>query len=245
MPWPGFDKAIDLNPTLTQAELAALSAMSRTFATRHACGLSKVRAELKRVLAPADIVLQWIGTPIATRYTAKHLLIIEMSRIGRPYWTWTCEECLEVLGPTVSAYEARHREYGNCRQHILALMCLLCGFDRLTEIGAFHRYHLAIKVFGRLAVDDATNVIYDEIARVGHKGHERYGIAQVLHTAFLIQRSARLDDISLGTLEKIAAVGPRLLRMASASLSRILVRLGLVPTWCTDAGDRSRICGRC
>jgi len=63
------------------------------------------------------------------------------------------------------------------------------------------------------------------MAKIGYTGLGHYGVAQVLHTAFLIERRASVDSIRTETLQRIADAGPVLLRRAAGSLSRTLVAI--------------------
>src|SRR5260370_28743415 len=119
-----------------------------------------------------------------------------MHRRGRAVWGWSSDEWVETLSADFRSFRARHGPGGTCRQHVLALAYLLCGFDRLAEIGRFLRYHLAIKVLGRAAVDQATDRVLSEMTNVGYTAHEHYGVAQALHRAFLVLLSAQLDAIT-------------------------------------------------
>ena len=229
LPLPPLEGSFEMTPELSTEEREALSRIGEAYArSTRASGPAKARATLKRLLAPVDFALDWVGTPIATRYATRHVLIVEMCRLGRSYWAWTPDDCLDVACSSFASFRIRHGNFANCRQQILALMCQFCAFDRVTEIGRFHRYHLAIKVFGRSAVDDATNAVYADMAHVGYTSHAQYGLAEAVHTAFLLQRESRLESITAETLKRIADAGPASLRRAAASLSRSLVRMGVL-----------------
>lgn len=228
LPFPGLHGSLDRAAVFSNEERIALVDLSKAFARNRAIGPRSARVTLKRLIDPVDSALAWIAKPMTTSCSTKRVMIVEMHRLDRPYWGWSDADCLDVACADAPAYQAHHGIHGNYRQQIVALMCLFCGFDRLTEIGQFHRYHLAIKVFGRQAIDAATQRVYAEIARVGNKGHDRYGIAQVLHTAFLVQREAQLEMITIDTLRRIADAGPKLLWRAAASLSRTLAGMGLI-----------------
>jgi hypothetical protein len=135
---------------------------------------------------------------------------------------------VETLCPDFPSFRTRHGPGGTCRQHVLAIAYLLCGFDRLPEIGRFLRYHLAIKVFGRTAVDQATDRVLAEMTSIGYTAHQHYGVPHALQSAFLIQRSARLDAITPETLRKVASSAQLLIRRATATLSQALMRMGII-----------------
>lgn len=228
LPFPLSDTSFDTSPSFTAGEQTALAALIEAYEVERAIGDKTIRNALTRLTDPIDQVLDWIQTSVAGKSAAKRMMIVEMKRLDRPYWGWSPSDCIDVACPDVPAFRARHGLHGGYRQQMLALLCMLCGFDRLTEIGRFHRYHLAIKVFGRRTVDDATNRVCAELARIGHKGHSKYGIAQVLHTALLIRRDTQIETIDIETLRKIANAGPKLLRRNAALLSRVLAGMGFL-----------------
>lgn len=241
LPFPPHRGQFDTTPTLSGGERRALEDLTEAFARDRASGPRSAHLALKRLTDPIDAALDWMATPTATRCATKRVMLIEMHRLDRPYWGWSDADGLDVASADASAFQARHGAYGSVRQQLLALICLFSGFDHLAEIGRFHRYHLAIKVFGRRAVEVATERVYEEVARVGHKGHERYGIAQVLHTALLIEREARLEAVTIDTLQRIADAGPRRLRHAASTLSRTLVGMGLIERALDHHSDALRV----
>ena len=110
-----------------------------------------------------------------------------------------------------------------------SLICCAVSTDS-PEIGRFLRYHLVIKVFGDGAsVDQATDRVFSEMAGIGYTAaHQKYGVAQALHDAFLIQRSAQLDAVTPETLRIVTSSSQLLIRRAAATLSQTLMRMGII-----------------
>lgn len=186
-PFSAVDERFDRTPDLSVSERAALALLDRTFETGSRTWPSGPREEIERLTTPLRITLDWLRTPKTTQYAIVHVLLREMHRRDRAYWGWSGDEWVETLCADFPSFRARHGPGGKCRQHVLAIAYLLCGFDRLAEIGRFLRYHLVIKVFGRDAVDQATDRVFSEMSGIGYTAaHQNYGVAQALHDAFLI-----------------------------------------------------------
>ncbi len=227
-PLPLSEDRFDRTPALSVSERATLALLFRFFENNSPAWPKGAREEIERLTTPLRITLDWLRTPQSTQYAIIHVLLREMHRRGLAYWGWSNDEWIETLCADFSSFRARHGPGGTCRQHVLALAYLLCGFDRLAEIGRFLRYHLAIKVFGRAAVDQATDRVLSEMTSVGYTAHEHYGAAQALHSAFLVQRSAQLDAITSETLRTVSSSPQLLIRRAAATLSRALTRMGII-----------------
>ena len=240
-PFPLADERFDRTTELSVPECAALALLDRTFEAGSPIWPPGTPEAISRLTTPLRTTLDWLRTPKSTQYAVIHLLVREMHRRGRVYWGWSGDEWIETLCADFPSFRLRHGPGGKCRQDVLAIAYLLCGFDRLAEIGRFLRYHLAVKVFGRAAVDEATSQVLSEMAGIGYTvAHQDYGLAQALHDAFLIQRSAQLDAITLETLRIVASSSQLLIRRAAATLSRTLMRLGIVQSAPDDHGRSGR-----
>ncbi|MGE3280102.1 MAG: tyrosine-type recombinase/integrase [Alphaproteobacteria bacterium] len=235
------DERFDRTPELSVPECSALALLDRTFEAGSPIWPPGAREAISRLTMPLRTTLDWLRTPKSTQYAIIHLLVREMHRRDRAYWGWSSDEWIETLCADFPSFRLRHGPGGKCRQDVLAIAYLLCGFDRLAEIGRFLRYHLAVKVFGRAAVDRATSRILSEMAGIGYTvAHQDYGVAQALHDAFLIQRSAQLDAITPETLRIVASSSQLLIRRAAATLSRTLMRLGIIRSAPDDHGRSGR-----
>ena len=137
LPFPLPCASFDTSPSFTVGEQAALARLIEAYATKGIIGDKSAHDALTRLTDPIEQVLDWIRTPAAAKSAAKRVMIAEMKRLDRPYWRWSASDCIDVACADAPAYKARHGFYGGYRQQMLALMCVLCGFDRLTEIGRF------------------------------------------------------------------------------------------------------------
>ncbi len=227
LPIPPLAGRFDLSPDHLSEERRALSEIAQSLAKPHGAPCKRARDAVSRLVAPMNFVLDWIGTCAAMRCTAKRLMLLEMNKLGKPCWAWPQEACLDIACCSPAAFLERYGKRSSVRQQILTLMCALSGFSRLTEIGPFHRFHLASKVFGRTVIESLTSQIYAEMRKIGYTQHS-YGLAQALHTAFLMERDPRLEVVSSETLKQIADAGPILLRRGAARLSRVLSGMSLL-----------------
>ena len=218
----------DRSPAFSASERAALEVLGARFADCQSQWPAGPRAALARLLIPLNAVLDRIKAAQAPRNAVVHIVVTEMHLRSVAYWGWSGAQWLDVLCSSEAAFRDRHGGSSNCRQYVIAVAYLLCGFDRLTEIGRFFQYRLAIKVFGREAVDHAASVVVSEMIKVGFRVADRPHVSNALCAALLIQRSARLEDLTLDTLHHVAVTGPAYVRSGAATLSRALARMQLL-----------------
>lgn len=218
----------DRTRSLFDDERAALRELNAHFALRRGAWPDTAREELAPLLKPLRATLDRMGAAYAPHGSTIHIFAMEMHRRDAPYWGWSDDDWLDVLRDSEGAFKARHGGSGNCRQYMVALAYTLCGFDRLERIGRFFQHRLAIKVFGREPVDRAADTVFAEMRKVGFGQRSRIGTSQALYTALLTQRSARLEDLTLDTLRRVASFGPEFIRSGAATLSRTLSRMGLI-----------------
>lgn len=151
-------------------------------------------------------------------------ITLQMQRLRKTYWAWTQTEWSEVICSTEGEFHPKFGASGNCRQYVMALAWLLCGFARLDSCGVFYQYRLCLKIFGRQSTDSAVNRLDSMMQRLGYvQGDGRNkGIRNTMCMAMLIQREPVPEKLKTETLKHISAVGPVYLRKFSATLSRIL-----------------------
>lgn len=227
-PLPAWDRT----PDLSASEHAALHVLGTHFANHQRQWPAGSREALTRLLSPLFTVLDRMHAAQAPRNAAVHILVAEMHRLNIAYWGWSGDQWLDVLCSSEAAFKDRYGGSSNCRQYVIAIAYLLCGFDRLAEIGRYFQYRLAIKVFGRDAVDDAVGVVFDEMTKVGLSAADRSDVSNALCMALLVQRSVRLEDLTLDTRHAAACCSQR-------SGIRSQRRCHLVTCAGTDASARS------
>lgn len=232
--------AWDRNPGLSPGETTALDALAtRTFY----CGSpwnKDLRQALARLVDPLDTILNHVAALPDARRSVLDLLCTQMRQRGEAYWAWSSDDWMMVLCRTHAAFLTRYGK-AHGRQAMVAIAYMASGFDRLESIGGFRRYELTAKVFGFDAVDHAQSTVLQELAGAGYVAKEPRGLWGALHTALLMQRSPRLENLTLETLQHVARTAPRSLRRGAVTLSRILARMGVIEEGFNLTGRPSRL----
>lgn len=218
----------DRSSDLSASEHAALNILGTRFANSQRQWPTESRAALARLLSPLFAVLDRMHAARAPRNSTVHIVVAEMHRLNVAYWGWSGHQWLDLLCSSEAAFKDRYGGSSNCRQYVIAVAYLLCDFDRLAEIGRYFQYRLAIKVFGRDAVDHAVGIVFNEMTRVGLSAADRSDVSNALCMALLVQRSARLEDLTLNTLQHVAVSAAAYVRSGAATLSRALARMRLL-----------------
>ena len=218
------DPRWDTRPEFISGEAEALDALVSHFRKGGKNWPHHILKRLSRLLLPLRDTLIRMHAARAPYNSAIHDITLEMQRLRKTYWAWTQTEWSEVICSTEGEFHRRFGASGNCRQYVMALAWLLCGFDRLDSCGVFYQYRLCLKVFGRQCTDSAVNRLDSMMQRLGYvQGDGRNnGIRNAMCMAMLIQREPVPEKLKTETLKHISAVGPVYLRKFSATLSRIL-----------------------
>jgi hypothetical protein len=218
----------DRSPALSANEHAALEVLGTRFSDHQRQWPAWPHTALARLLEPLYIVLDRTHAAKVPRNAVVHVVVSEMYRRRVAYWGWSGGQWLDVLCGSEAAFKDRYGGSSNCRQYVIAVAYILCGFDRLSEIGRFFQYRLAVKVFGREAVDHAANVVFKEMTKVGFTASDHPHVSNALYMALLVQRSAHIDDLTPDTLQHVAVTGAAYVRSGAATLSRALARMQLL-----------------
>lgn len=224
-----FDHQWDTRPEFVSGELEALDILAGHFQQGAKNWPPSVLKQLSRLLVPLRDTLVRMQAARAPYNSAIHDITLEMQRTRKTYWAWSMDEWSEVICSTEGEFHRRFGALGNCRQYVMALAWMLCGFDRLESCGLFFQYRLCLKVFGRQATDSAVNRLDRMMQRLGYvpRDGRNNGIRNAMCMAMLIQRESVLEKLKTETLKHISAVGPGYLRKSSATLSRILAAEGM------------------
>jgi integrase len=214
--------------SLSAAEAEALALLNERFRLGLKAWPELARAALARLLQPLYDVLAITGACRAPRNSAIHLMVEEMHQRQTTFWAWAEDEWLEVLCPSERAFHVRHRWSGNCRQYLIAASYLLCGFTGLHAIGTFFQYRLAIKVFGREAVDTAMRRVREELRGIGYGSRAKSYVPNALYWALLLNRSPRLEDITVELLEEVRRRGTLYVKRGVGTISHSLLRMGII-----------------
>ncbi|HHT0001575.1 TPA: tyrosine-type recombinase/integrase [Klebsiella quasipneumoniae subsp. quasipneumoniae] len=224
------DNQWDTRPEFISGESEALDTLVGHFRQGGKNWPPFVLTRLSRLLLPLRDTLIRMHAARAPYNSAIHDITLEMQRTRKTYWAWTQAEWSEVICSTEGEFHRRFGASGNCRQYVMALAWLLCGFDRLESCGVFYQYRLCLKVFGRHSTDDAVSKLGSMMQAMGYvpRDGRNNRVRNAMCMAMLLQREPQAERISVDTLRHIATVGPAYLREASATLSRILASSGII-----------------
>ena len=223
------DPCWDCSPELQQIERDTLVNLTQYVAGRNRQNWpNSVRQRLSRLILPLRAALKWMNAASTTTNSAIHDIILEMHRLEKTYWSWTQEDWLEVLCSNEEAFRKEYGSCGNCRQYVLALAWLLCGFNRLEAAGCFYHYRLSVKVFGRPATEAAINKLQENMQRLGFVAADN-NIRNALLLSMLCQRQVDPENLELETLRRVIDYGPVYMRRSAATLSRIFAAMGQFP----------------
>lgn len=219
----------DCSPELQPIERDTLIKLAQYVVGRHKQNWSNcVRQRLSRLIIPLRAALKWMNAASTTTNSAIHDIILEMHRLEKNYWSWTQDDWLEVLCSSEEVFRKKYGSCGNCRQYVLAIAWLLCGFNRLEAAGCFYHYRLSVKVFGRPATEAAVNKLQENMQRLGFVAADN-NIRNALLLSMLCQRQVDPEKLELETLKRVITYGPVYMRHSAATLSRIFAAMGLFP----------------
>jgi hypothetical protein len=233
--WPLDPASYDRSPVLAAEEREALTALGsglREWRTGRGAEWAIVE-RLSRPLADARIALDVRGprqARISDRAVAE-LLLDTLAR-GEPYWAWSSETWVGVLGQDQRSFFAAHPrlDRGDLRQHMIAIAYLLQCFIDLPRLGQFERETLALKVFGRPHVAAAVTAVTEVLAGWGYADHGvGRGIRRVLCEALLVNRSPLLGDLTVEVLDDLRQRFSPGSRANLHQIHRALAALGLIP----------------
>ena len=215
-------------PALSVTEREALAVLNGRFRVGSKAWPEPTETTLTGLLQPLYDTLEATGACRAARNSAVHLLIEEMHQRQTTFWAWTDAEWQEVLCPSEREFHVRHRWSGNCRQYVMAISYVLCGFTNLYAIGTFYQYRLASKVFGREAVDAAMRRVREELQSVGYGSRAESYVPNALYEALLLNRSPRLEDLTTEVLELVRRRSTLYIKRGVGTISHSLLRMGII-----------------
>jgi integrase len=183
---------------------------------------------LTHLLEPMSDVLQ-LSTSVRMRCHAKRVLLLEMHQRQRPLWAWTPEEWAEILGATWQCFAGRYPKMPLCRQHVLLVGYLLCGFTDFHLLGGFTRESLAHMVFGRERMDATIERVNEGVRLWGLVNLHDMSLRSAVYEALLLNQNPYLEEI---TYEQLLLMRERTetlsLKRAVGKLSCALFQLGLL-----------------
>src|SRR3989442_8987418 len=127
--WPINASAYDRNPTLSEAEQAALSSRFMEGQTKQE--RASIKLMISRLLQPIEDVLTLLHADANTRYDMIRVLLYEMYHRGTAFWAWSGEEWLESICTDPTSFALRYGrscDAGNIDQarRFLPIFSYLC-----------------------------------------------------------------------------------------------------------------------
>ena len=216
--------------TLTACEREAI----RSFLERRASPLLRYKpsavlaARLERLLRPLHHVFDWQNTEPAYSGPATAVMLRECLTFERPYWAWTAEEWLVVLGRSSLEFRARQRPRvsQSVRIEIAAVAYLFGWFREVMALGGFQRAALARRVFGTAAIEAAQERVIAPLQQWGYAAGT--AMLSCLCEALLRNEGPRLEHLCAETLERFREGAPVSRRSCYYQLAKGLSAAGIL-----------------
>lgn len=228
--WPVDLHVYDRTPYLYPAEQQELDRVIQQFDNPGSHVWSPLTNEaLARLVRPLYDALAVTGAEGKMHGSAVSLLMRQMQSRRTSFWAWGPEAWSEILCPNFQRFKQQHHS-SHARQDVLAIAYLLGGFTDLVSLGVIQAIPLARKIFGQEATEAAIQRIQVSVQGLGYgPTRAKYDLPSVVCTLLLHNRSPRLEDITLATLEQVAsgAKGARFKRDIVA-ISSVLATLGIL-----------------
>ncbi len=213
--------SIDLSgtDTLNDEERAALRTIGPQGLRRNRSrGVPRRTAVSWRVLArlvePLDTARATLHHRDEVRYRRAALhavgLVLEHCAVdGRPWWTWSSDEWVGLLGQSAEAFCAGQSfpTETTVRPFVVGLAYQLAGFEHFEQLGTFNRLHLAKLVFGEDAVEASITEVAATLDTWGYRipGLARHRLRGVVAQALLVNRSPLLCDLDTEAFIRLRA----------------------------------------
>lgn len=183
---------------------------------------------LEQVLLPVQEALSAGHVSSRERLDARRVLLLEMHRLRRPFWNWTAEEWSEILCETAVAFTQRYPSAFTCRQQVLTVAYLLCGFSDFHKLGSFLRKTLANTTFGARRMETTMERVNEGTRKWGFTKQHDFTLQSVVREALLVNRSPHLEDLTYDLLVMMRErTDTMAIKRELGKLSRALLALGL------------------
>src|SRR5258708_17231903 len=136
-------------------------------------------------------------------------MVIEMSRRGKTFWTWSGEEWLEIIGSSYTAFAQRYgRRYGvgqhPTRRELPVLAYLLCSpADIDPLLRPFAIAPIARKIFGTETIDTHVQQLTAVLGTWGYREKNHHDFIACLCYLLLRNRSPQLEALEVELLEAV------------------------------------------
>ena len=205
----GFDRT----PALSLGEREALASLGWNLRRRRSYDPALPQGQdIQRLLAPLDAARLAMrdqpDIPLHRRSSldAVGLVLSRCAEEGAAFWGWPEEAWVRLIGEDRHAFERPWPGWldQTVRPYVAAYGYLLCGFSAFHRLGAFNRIALVERVFGREAVGAALDAIYSKLEGWGYRqAGKDERLRTVVVQALLVNRSARLEDLTTEALQRL------------------------------------------
>jgi integrase len=226
--WPLNLDHYDRRPQLTTEERAELDSLQQRRAAGNMHWQMQTAETLQRLLQPLDDVLTLTGASTSRRYHTVGYIIREMTRLEKPYWSWSTEDWIDCLTVERGYFKDR---FGDFRIYLMAAAYLLGDFTDFKAVRLYQPSNLAAKIFGQSALDSAVAFVSQALHDFGYTMpyiHQR--LPQVMGLILLTNRSPCVEALDADTLEALYHSYPYQKEVKShiGRVARVLHQLGLV-----------------
>jgi integrase len=197
----GFDQT----PELSAAEQGALTSLGWHLRRHrsHDATLPEWNI-IRRLLLPLDAARFSLRKPTDTpqqrraELDAIGCILLHCEAEGTTYWGWCKEDWAQLVGDDWRTFKKPWSTWVDVsvRADVFAYGYMICGFDAFHRIGGFNRLTLADRVFGREALETALDCIAAKLEGWGYRSARVPEMRTVVAEILLINRSARVDDLT-------------------------------------------------
>jgi integrase len=180
---------------------------------------------LERVFEPIYQGLALIGPPEKVRDRLLRIVARETHLRQRTILGWAGDEWLEILAPDHRLFLQRYKGAWHCREHLLSIAYLYCGFTNWRPLGPVKRLDIARNIFGREHVDEINERIAALLGDWGYKQPQCERVRCAVAEAMLAARSSDLRTFTAEFLGSLRLGAASNLSQAYFALSQALVAL--------------------
>jgi len=191
---------------------------------------SRLSTPLEQVLHPVYALFEQCAAARVTRVHARRLLLVEMSRLQRPWWAWTEDDWSQILCENAVAFAQRYPGAQDCRHLILAVAYWFGHFTAFHTLGEFSRKTLANTFFGEARMHAVLLRIQEGVQHWGSVQLRSGPLDSVVREMLLRNRSPDLEDLTFAfLLDQLQHAPTPAFEGAVITLSHALMGLGLLP----------------
>lgn len=201
--WPLDLARYDQRPGLSKEERAAMRDILEG-SRRKEFSREPWKTSLKRLLTPILDALEFTGAGQPITGTVVGILLREMSRRESSFWSWSEQEWVKMLQPSMGTYSRVCGVRADIRPRLMALALLLRRIRDPRPCGEFDHILLAKRVFGDAAVEASAKRITEALSTWGfsvtlNATRQITALCDVL----LVNGSPLLEDLTTEVLEEV------------------------------------------